>query len=343
MMWNKNIVLSVIMPTLNSEKTIRIALESVKKQDFDKNLIEILVIDGGSTDKTREIAQSYGAEIVENIEKLPEIAKYLGIQKAKWKYAMFLDSDEELINNTSLSRRIDFLENTLWCANIAPTWVLNPKGFPLLSDYINTFWEAFSFFIYDFYGDNYLQSSLEKYSYKKNKVWYVFSFSENDTKPILDGGSHTFDLSFLREHFKNEIENVASMASIFTLCSGKTQSLWILEDDFINHYSTSHISWYLKKIKWRIVNNIFYPKVSGAGFSNREIPFHIKFKKYLFIPYWFSIVFPLITSIGIIIRKKHIFYLIHIYFAFYTAFNITFYMVWKLLKISPPELKTYWK
>jgi len=68
-------LVSVIMPTLNSEKTIRLSLESTRKQSYDQNLIEILVIDGGSTDKTREIAREYNCRILENPIKILKLAK----------------------------------------------------------------------------------------------------------------------------------------------------------------------------------------------------------------------------------------------------------------------------
>ena len=50
-------LVSVIMPTYNSGKTVRMSLESIKNQNFDKNLVEILVVDGGSVDNTIDIAK----------------------------------------------------------------------------------------------------------------------------------------------------------------------------------------------------------------------------------------------------------------------------------------------
>ena len=48
-------ILTIIMPTYNSENTIRFSLESIKKQSFGTDEIECLVIDGGSTDSTLEL------------------------------------------------------------------------------------------------------------------------------------------------------------------------------------------------------------------------------------------------------------------------------------------------
>lgn len=49
-------MVSVIIPTFNEEKNIEALLKSLKNINYPK---EILVIDGGSTDKTREIASKY--------------------------------------------------------------------------------------------------------------------------------------------------------------------------------------------------------------------------------------------------------------------------------------------
>lgn len=66
------------MPTYNSEGTLEESLKTIRNQDYDQNQIEILVIDGGSTDKTRAIAEKYNCRIINNPRKLPEIAKEIG-------------------------------------------------------------------------------------------------------------------------------------------------------------------------------------------------------------------------------------------------------------------------
>lgn len=53
--------LSVIVPTLNEEISLAATLTAVKRL---KNVGEIIVVDGGSEDKTVEIAESFGAKII---------------------------------------------------------------------------------------------------------------------------------------------------------------------------------------------------------------------------------------------------------------------------------------
>ena len=68
------IIYSICIPTYNSEKTLQYTLDSIKRQDIDENQIEVLIVDGGSTDKTIEIAKQYSfVTILENKKRLPEL------------------------------------------------------------------------------------------------------------------------------------------------------------------------------------------------------------------------------------------------------------------------------
>lgn len=84
--------------TLNSEGTLIRCLESVR--DFD----DILVIDGNSTDNTVDIAHKYGARVISQFESEESnleimdfsLIRNKGIQQAKHRWFLFIDSDEYL-------------------------------------------------------------------------------------------------------------------------------------------------------------------------------------------------------------------------------------------------------
>jgi cellulose synthase/poly-beta-1,6-N-acetylglucosamine synthase-like glycosyltransferase len=56
--------LSIIVPTFNSESTIDECLRSILELDYPKQLLEVIVIDGGSTDSTTERAKAYPVKLV---------------------------------------------------------------------------------------------------------------------------------------------------------------------------------------------------------------------------------------------------------------------------------------
>jgi len=89
-------LVSVIIPTYNSEKTLVKCLESIKNQTY-KN-IEIIIVDRFSKDKTVEIAKSYNVKVFQlNAER--SRAKNFGLKKVAGKYVCFIDSDMELTKN----------------------------------------------------------------------------------------------------------------------------------------------------------------------------------------------------------------------------------------------------
>lgn len=92
-----NDLVSIIMPTYNREKTIKRAVDSLIKQTY-KN-IEIIIVDDGSKDNTKDIVTNYSDEriryvnLVEN--KGANYARNKGLSLAKGKYITFQDSDDE--------------------------------------------------------------------------------------------------------------------------------------------------------------------------------------------------------------------------------------------------------
>ena len=84
-------LVSIVIPTYNSEKTIAKCLESIKNQTY-KN-IEIIVVDKYSKDKTVEIAKSYGAKVFVINAKERSEQKNFGVEQSRGKYIYIVDSD----------------------------------------------------------------------------------------------------------------------------------------------------------------------------------------------------------------------------------------------------------
>ncbi len=106
-------LISVIIPIYNAEKYLEECLESVYRQTMEESQYEIVAVDDGSTDGSREICKKY--ENKENFQYIYQEnagvsrARNHGIQQAKGKYLLFLDSDDFLAENT-LSETTAFFE-----------------------------------------------------------------------------------------------------------------------------------------------------------------------------------------------------------------------------------------
>jgi len=84
---------TVVVPVRNRELTIQLLLDSLQKLDYDRNKVEVIVVDGNSTDKTREIVKKYPVKLVVEKRKGLNLARNTGIKCAKGEIVAFTDSD----------------------------------------------------------------------------------------------------------------------------------------------------------------------------------------------------------------------------------------------------------
>ena len=95
---NKKSLISVMMPTYNNAKYIKQAIESIYAQNYDN--IEIIVVDDGSTDNTKEIVKQYKDIKYFYIEhKGIPFARNVALENTEGEYIAFLDSDDYWLPN----------------------------------------------------------------------------------------------------------------------------------------------------------------------------------------------------------------------------------------------------
>lgn len=101
---------SIVIPTYNSYEKLLRAVKSIHNQTFLD--YEIIIVDDGSTDKTKDLLPAMKLEKVRYFYKInggPASARNVGISQSLGKYICFLDADDEFMPN-KLSR---FYENCL--------------------------------------------------------------------------------------------------------------------------------------------------------------------------------------------------------------------------------------
>ena len=108
----KNPLVSVNIPTFNSEKTLAETLEAIKNQTY-KN-VEILVVDSYSKDRTLKIAKKHECKIVMCKGGLLE-ARIMGAKESKGEYVLFLDSDQ-ILEPETIERCVEAMKDKdcLW-------------------------------------------------------------------------------------------------------------------------------------------------------------------------------------------------------------------------------------
>lgn len=98
-------MISVVISVLNGEKTLASCLDSVLEQDYES--IEVLVIDGGSTDSTHDILSRYSGNIDYCISELDTGVYHAwnkAVRVAKGEWICFLGCDDTFSSKDSLSK-----------------------------------------------------------------------------------------------------------------------------------------------------------------------------------------------------------------------------------------------
>jgi glycosyltransferase involved in cell wall biosynthesis len=118
-----------VIPTLNSSRTVEKCLASIRKQNYP--YIEIILIDGFSTDGTTELAKRYVDHLYHYSGSLSE-SRQIGVEKSKGEIIGIFDSDVILPHTFWLLRAI---EQFLLDDKIATVWPLQipPKNAPAIS------------------------------------------------------------------------------------------------------------------------------------------------------------------------------------------------------------------
>lgn len=99
--------ISIIIPTLNAEKPLRECLKRIRNQNYPKSKLEIIIADGGSSDKTLEIAKKFKCRVVFNKLKTGEAGKACGLKAAKGEIIALIDSDNYLPDKNWLNRMVE--------------------------------------------------------------------------------------------------------------------------------------------------------------------------------------------------------------------------------------------
>lgn len=102
-------LVTVVIPAYNRESCLAEAVESVLVQETDFKY-EVMVVDDGSTDRTGEIARSYGypVRVISKENGGPSSARNAGVLAARSGLIAFLDSDD-LMSPGRLARQAEFL------------------------------------------------------------------------------------------------------------------------------------------------------------------------------------------------------------------------------------------
>ncbi len=102
---SKIMLVSVIIPAYNSEKTIVRTLDSVFSQNYAS--LEVIVVNDGSTDNTEQVVKSYSDKIIYIAQKNAgvSVARNKGFELSSGEFIQYLDADD-LLAEDKISQQV---------------------------------------------------------------------------------------------------------------------------------------------------------------------------------------------------------------------------------------------
>lgn len=227
-------MISIVITTKNESKHLPKLLESIMCESY-KNY-EVIVVDNGSTDKTKDIAKKAKSKV---FKKGPErsVQRNYGVEKSKGEYVLILDADMTLDKNVLAD-----------CVNQVKK---DPKIGALIipeKSFGTGFWTKFKVFEREFYvGDE----TIEAPRFFKKSVFQKFGgYDENITGP------EDFDLPLRMRKAKVRIGRIRSFINHD---EGKFSPIKSAKKKF---YYASHARVFLKRHPEQVLttgNLIFRP------------------------------------------------------------------------------------
>jgi glycosyltransferase involved in cell wall biosynthesis len=118
---------SFIMPTLNAGALLDNCLASIVRQTYPHDRCEIILADAHSTDATRDIANKYGALVIDDDGKNMEEGKRLALRRATGEYIVFVDADNEITHSDYIELAVNALAANPQALGVESYYLPSPK------------------------------------------------------------------------------------------------------------------------------------------------------------------------------------------------------------------------
>ena len=121
--------ISIVIPAWNAQRTLKDCLDSLKHLNYPKERMEILLVDGLSTDNTREIAALYDLTIADNPQKSHRTGVNRGFECARGELVAYADADC-IVDENWLQNSLKYFEADPQVAGVTGPIHLPPQQSP---------------------------------------------------------------------------------------------------------------------------------------------------------------------------------------------------------------------
>lgn len=247
--------ISIVIATFNSERTLKMCLESVKKQEYDKKLIETIIVDGGSNDSTLKIAKKYKTKII-NVPLSKQSAEYnkgVGVDKAKNEILLLLDHDNALPHGLWLNKMVKPFMEDKKIVGVEPLRFFYDRKMSILDRYFSLIGGPDPVAYY-FGKNSHLSWSFDNYNLageaEDKGDYYLVKFNRNRI-PALGGNGAAVKRELLLKYAKADPEHFFHIDVHVDLIKKGYNRYGIFKDS-IAHYTNNKFFPFLKRRRYFI-------------------------------------------------------------------------------------------
>ena len=286
------IIVSFIIPTLNAASVLETCLKSIKKQNF-KNY-EIIIADGGSTDKTLQIAKKYHAKIFKNPLKTAEAGKAVGVKKVVGKYIALIDSDNILPTKNWLQTNINILEKDSKLIGTEPIrFTYRPHaGFIERYSALTGVNDPYAFIsgVYD--RQNFINFKWTglKINQIDKKQYIEITLKPNTIIPTIGANGTIFRSDFLKNNLKSDYLFDIDIIADYLNKTKKSVYFAKVKQGIIHTFCESSIKKFIRKQNRRITDYFYYQNLRQFNWNQTNKSGILKFVLYtvLIVPMLFD-------------------------------------------------------
>jgi glycosyltransferase involved in cell wall biosynthesis len=256
---------SVVIATYNSINHLDEVINALRSQV--QVSLEIICVDGGSTDGTVERIQKLGLTLLENEARDPINAKWIGFLAATNDYVVFYDHDERPNRVDSITLKCSLFKKYPNLGIVFSTGYNIQKMSTISNIYTSKYGDPFNQFVYKHANDTKRVDELLKILVANNEVDYIVTEGLYKEKKniLLETSSMGVMIKKSKVQRSLNIEGAGDLPLLVYLPRNGSEKLSfaILKNDLIEHHSSETWRHVRNKLKWRV-----YTQVSSLDILN---------------------------------------------------------------------------
>lgn len=297
--------ISIVTPTLNAQKVIKPYLEAIKMQSYPKELVEIIIADGGSVDETVKLAKDAGAVVVPNPLKTAESGKVVGIKKAVGDFIVQIDSDNILPTKNWLKEMVNpLIDNPIAVASEPWEYTWRKKdGFITRYCALIGMNDPLVHFLGNYDRKNLLTGKWTEIHHEEKDLgnYLLVRFKKEYGLPTVGANGVCFRADFLKSNLKGDYLFDIDMLS--NILSEKGEVIFVkVKNGIVHTYCESSIIKFAKKQRRRVRDFLFHKSEGSRSYDWGSQGSFLKTLK--FIIYCIGII-PLFIQAVYGYTKKH--------------------------------------